>query len=147
MSDLDFSAGKKPEELEETEIKPKSSPYMVYLKWVVVFVLVVLSGYGISSYFRLAPLMEHNKRLMEQVAGLEHKNSELASQIKDQKDSESLVKENKALKTALAAEIARKNKLAVRNTRLKGKVAQVRSDLALAIGSVCAYECPKDPKK
>lgn len=129
-------------DVEAVEANVASPGGKARLAFTVLFVFLII--YGVISWIRIDSFKEENVVLATQVAGLNQQVSQLEGSLKG---VDALRRELATTKFDLTAEIARKNALAVENTRLKGRVTQGERDLAAALQKLKVYEKPKARKK
>ena len=100
-------------------------------------VVILIALYGVVSWFRIDSLQGENEVLATDVSVL---TAHVATLKAEAEKSKTLAMTNKKLRDDLDAEIARKNVLAVENTRLKGRVTQGERDLAQALEKLKSFE-------
>ena len=111
----------------------------------ILFIAVCLVAlYGVASWFRIDFLVDENKALTAQRAGLNRQVSDLKGSLIG---VDALRRDLATSRSDLKAEIARKNELAVENTRLKGRITQGERDLDAALQKLKAYEKPRAVQK
>ncbi len=127
--------------MEAGKVKNASRP--TYFRPWLRLVIVIIALCGVTSWFRIDSLNEEKVALATQVSALDGQVKVLEN---DAKSTVGLRRELAATKSNLAAEIARKNGLAVENTTLKGRITQGERDLAQALEKLKAFE-GKQPKQ
>lgn len=136
--------GRYPQAVDVVAKEAKVESKKTKLRLVTYLLLLLISSYGVTSWFRIDSLKKDQATQMTRISEL---NAQVATLKGEAKGTETLRSELARTKADLLAEVDRKKKLAFENSKLLGRVTQGERDLAIALEKLKAFEKPKPKAK